>query len=320
MFLFKVLKLALIKKEFNRGVKMKKSMKFILAVALTLLCASECLAGSFTDSRDGKTYKTVKMPDGKTWMAENLNYKMNGSMCYENNAANCSMGGQLYEWKAAKRACPSGWHLPSREEFLAMLKSIDENANNIGLGGKILKKLRASSWVASWSITYGGGVREVTVCAKYACSYGYGSTIRDCNGSGKCNCGSGESICLEYKRQKEKIPVTQKRHDDAGSDEFGFSALPAGSCTKFHGELRSCGGFFDNTFSITGFWSSSEYYDHAAAYNVERNVYNGYLPKGTKYYPDVYYLNINNRGGGIESRSNDPDRSNSLYSVRCVQD
>jgi uncharacterized protein (TIGR02145 family) len=31
-------------------------------------------AGTFTDPRDGKTYKTVVMPDGRTWFAENLRY------------------------------------------------------------------------------------------------------------------------------------------------------------------------------------------------------------------------------------------------------
>jgi uncharacterized protein (TIGR02145 family) len=30
--------------------------------------------GTFTDARDGKVYKAVVMPDGKTWMAQNLNY------------------------------------------------------------------------------------------------------------------------------------------------------------------------------------------------------------------------------------------------------
>jgi uncharacterized protein (TIGR02145 family) len=30
--------------------------------------------GTFTDPRDGKTYKTVVMPDGRTWFAENLRY------------------------------------------------------------------------------------------------------------------------------------------------------------------------------------------------------------------------------------------------------
>jgi uncharacterized protein (TIGR02145 family) len=31
--------------------------------------------GTFKDERDQKVYKTVKMPDGKVWMAENLNYQ-----------------------------------------------------------------------------------------------------------------------------------------------------------------------------------------------------------------------------------------------------
>jgi uncharacterized protein (TIGR02145 family) len=31
--------------------------------------------GSFVDPRDNKAYKTVKMPDGKIWFAENLNYQ-----------------------------------------------------------------------------------------------------------------------------------------------------------------------------------------------------------------------------------------------------
>jgi uncharacterized protein (TIGR02145 family) len=31
-------------------------------------------AATFTDPRDGKSYKTVVMPDGKTWFAQNLNY------------------------------------------------------------------------------------------------------------------------------------------------------------------------------------------------------------------------------------------------------
>jgi uncharacterized protein (TIGR02145 family) len=31
--------------------------------------------GTVLDKRDGKVYKTVKMPDGKVWMAENLNYQ-----------------------------------------------------------------------------------------------------------------------------------------------------------------------------------------------------------------------------------------------------
>jgi uncharacterized protein (TIGR02145 family) len=50
-------------------------------------------------------------------MAENLNYEASGSKCYDNNSANGQKYGRLYNWETAKRACPSGWHLPSDAEW-----------------------------------------------------------------------------------------------------------------------------------------------------------------------------------------------------------
>jgi uncharacterized protein (TIGR02145 family) len=82
--------------------------------------------GEFTDARDGKRYKTVKMPDGKTWMAENLNYQTaDGSRCYSDYESNCGRYGRLYDWKTATTVCPDGWHLSSAEEWDDLWETLD---------------------------------------------------------------------------------------------------------------------------------------------------------------------------------------------------
>jgi len=84
--------------------------------------------GSMTDARDKITYRTVKIGT-QTWMAENLNYNTKGSKCNDNNPANCAKYGRLYDWKTAKNACPSGWHLPIEAEWDALTSYVEDSKN-----------------------------------------------------------------------------------------------------------------------------------------------------------------------------------------------
>jgi uncharacterized protein (TIGR02145 family) len=88
---------------------------------------------TFADTRDSKNYKTVKISlksgsqtiVSQTWMAENLNYNAEGSKCYDDEPANCTKYGRLYNWENAMKACPSGWHLPNKEEWDVLLNFAD---------------------------------------------------------------------------------------------------------------------------------------------------------------------------------------------------
>jgi uncharacterized protein (TIGR02145 family) len=118
----------------------------LLMAAATAFAQANASGSSFTDTRDGKTYKTVKI--GKqTWMAENLNHDVNGSKCYDNKPANCAKYGRLYNWATAmllsascntseckskiqpkhKGFCPQGWHIPSVEESNQLFIFVDSD-------------------------------------------------------------------------------------------------------------------------------------------------------------------------------------------------
>ena len=103
---------------------MNKYLLIVVAVAaLVGFGAYAQNANTFKDSRDGKTYKTVKV-GGKTWMAENLNFAAKGSVCYANKDANCAKYGRLYNWATALKACSAGFHLPSDDEWTALENAV----------------------------------------------------------------------------------------------------------------------------------------------------------------------------------------------------
>jgi len=165
--------------------------------------------GTFTDTRDGQTYKTAKMPDGKTWMAENLRFKAAKSRCYDKAEANCVKYGRLYDWNLAKTVCPSGWHLPTQKEWAELIAAVGSET-----AGKKLKA--ASGWSDNGNGTddYGfsalpggsvfsegdpypagaGGYWWTSTGEGYSASYLYMYTGNDDVGANSIGTGDGHSV------------------------------------------------------------------------------------------------------------------------------
>jgi uncharacterized protein (TIGR02145 family) len=81
--------------------------------------------GYFIDTRDKKKYGVVKIGN-QTIMAENLAYKpANGKFwAFEDKPKNVAKYGYLYDWETAKQIAPTGWHLPIKEEWDIMIKTL----------------------------------------------------------------------------------------------------------------------------------------------------------------------------------------------------
>lgn len=102
---------------------------------------SELVDGVLIDRRDGQGYKTTTI-ESQIWMAENLNYEVDNSYCYDNDTSNCAKYGRLYTLAAASAACPEGWHLPGGSDWESLLAAV----GGASTAGMVLKS--SSGWAA----------------------------------------------------------------------------------------------------------------------------------------------------------------------------
>ncbi|MBO4437275.1 MAG: hypothetical protein J5791_10390 [Fibrobacter sp.] len=104
----------------------------------------------FCDRRNGRIYRFTEI-GGKTWMAQNLDYKVPNSFCdtvYKDGKEHCGLKGRFYPWSVAMQVsesecgyghncsdrityphqgvCPNGWHIPTKEEWEALVEVMGE--------------------------------------------------------------------------------------------------------------------------------------------------------------------------------------------------
>ncbi len=122
-------------------------IKNFLTVIIILLISSTIIAqtvnfGSFTDPRDGTSYKTIIIGN-QVWMAENLNYDAGiGSWAYDNDTTKSAIYGRLYSWPIACEACPPGWSLPSDMDWYTLTKYLGD----LNVAGGKMKETGTTHW------------------------------------------------------------------------------------------------------------------------------------------------------------------------------
>ena len=172
-----------------------QSFFFISAVALVALLFSACsdnsssageepfdasvvcpenLRGTFTDARDGQVYKYTTIGN-QVWMAENLNYDAQGSICQDRDPSKCELYGRLYSyvghdpdhaidtinWNFIDSVCPNGWHLPTLTEWKLLQSYMGEGAEVVASRLKSKEGWEKSNWgpgidVCAFSVLPGG--------------------------------------------------------------------------------------------------------------------------------------------------------------------
>ena len=115
---------------------------FSLVMCLSIVVNAQSKSATVTDTRDEQVYKTIEI-DGKTWLAQNLNFLSRNSWCYINKDENCKKYGRMYSWFSAMNGqsrvksqgvCLKGWHIPSVDEWNSLITKYSKS-KDLFVGG-----------------------------------------------------------------------------------------------------------------------------------------------------------------------------------------
>lgn len=168
-------------------MKTRSILLSTIVLSFTITSFSQ-VTGTFTDARDGRVYKTVKIGT-QTWLAENLqatkyrngdpipnvteNAKWSelktGALCdYKNSPENSKIYGKLYNFYAVRDPrgiAPEGWHVPTAAEWQ---KLFDFLGGSVEAGGKLKE-----AGTAHWAVPNAGATNETSFSSlPGGCCYG----------------------------------------------------------------------------------------------------------------------------------------------------
>jgi uncharacterized protein (TIGR02145 family) len=184
--------------------------------------ATTKLYGTVSDGQ--RSYRTVVIGT-QTWMAENLNYAVDGSVCYGNNTANCDTYGRLYDWATTmalpsncnsticvsqisvkhRGICPTGWHLPSDAEWTALTDYV----GGLSTAGTKLKAI--SGWNGNGNGTDDYGFTALPGGLSYGFSIGDFNSV---GGDGRWWSSTERNASIVYYRNMNYGNANVRRLDD----------------------------------------------------------------------------------------------------------
>jgi uncharacterized protein (TIGR02145 family) len=149
--------------------------------------------GELLDTRDNQVYRTVEIGT-QTWMAQNLNYKVEHSFCLKQKDSLCVIYGRYYPFSVAMDSvnqggcgngegcerqishqgiCPNGWHLPDSLEFDYLIKFISKDKNEKYFSRAVRSKMLWSDSMGLDEFGFSLLPTGRVLFAKYDGSYAY---------------------------------------------------------------------------------------------------------------------------------------------------